>query len=502
MPELLLGVDVGTSSAKAVVLDSGGRVLGEGQTAYNLATPQPNWAEQEAGAWWSGLVEAVRKALEVSRIQEGEVAALGVSALYGGSGVPVDAGFRPLAPALIWMDRRAEEESAWALKEIGLERLFAITGNGADPYYGFTKLLWIRRHWPEVWAKAGYFLPPGSFLVHRLTGEVVVDHVTAGNLGGIYDLRKRAWSESLAEALGIPLERLPERLIAPTEPAGRLREEAARTLGLPSGIPVFSAGIDAAVATLSAGAVGPGPHVAMLGTSMCWGFVSPELPKTPALVSMPYVLEPERLVYTFGGAATAGAAVAWFRGVFGEEVDLATLEQEAAGAPPGSAGLVFLPYLMGERSPIWDPKARGVFAGLSLVHTRGHLYRAVLEGLAYALRHNLEVARQAGYRVEGEMRAVGGGARSPLWMQILADATGYPVRAVPEGGEAAFGSAMVTALGLGWARAEDLPAWLSGLEQKVFLPQNGGPYREGYARYLELYGQLQTWFARGQAQGS
>jgi xylulokinase len=231
MPELLLGVDIGTSSAKAVVLDSGGRVLGEGQAAYTLATPQPNWAEQEAEVWWSGLVEAVRKALKVSRIQEGEVAALGVSALYGGSGVPVDRAFRPLTPALIWMDRRAEEESAWVLKEIGLERLFAITGNGADPYYGFTKLLWIRRHWPEVWAKARYFLPPGSFLVHRLTGEVVVDHVTAGNLGGIYDLRKRAWSESLAEALGIPLERLPERLIAPTEPAGRLREEAARTLG-------------------------------------------------------------------------------------------------------------------------------------------------------------------------------------------------------------------------------------------------------------------------------
>lgn len=499
MPHFVLGVDVGTSSAKAVVVNSNGRVLGEGQATYGLATPRPNWAEQEAEAWWNGFVEAVRKALEASRVRGEGIAALGVSALYGGSGVPVDAGFRPLAPALIWMDRRAEEESAWVLREIGLERLFAVTGNGADPYYGFTKLLWIRHHWPEVWAKARYFLPPGSFLVHRLTGEVAVDHVAAGNLGGIYDLERRAWSEPLAEALGIPLERFPQRLIAPTEPAGQLGEEAARTLGLSRGIPVFSTGIDAAVATLSAGAVGPGLHVAMLGTSMCWGFVSPELPKTPALVSMPYVLEPERLIYTFGGAATAGASVAWFRGLLGEGTDLATLEEEAAGVPPGSAGLVFLPYLMGERSPIWDPKARGVFAGLSLAHTRGHLYRAVLEGLVYALRHNLEAARQAGYRVEGEMRAVGGGARSSLWMQILADATGYPVRAVPEGGEAALGSAMVAALGLGWAKVEELPAWVAGLEQRVFLPENGRSYREGYSRYLGLYEQLRTWFASGQS---
>lgn len=499
MSPSVLGVDVGTSGAKAVVVNSSGRVLGEGQATYGLATPRPNWAEQEAEAWWTGLVGAVRKALEASRVRGEEVAALAVSALYGGSGVPVDQNLRPLAPALIWMDRRAEEESAWVLEKVGLERLFAVTGNGADPYYGFTKLLWIRRHWPEVWAKARYFLPPGSFLVHRLTGEVVVDHVTAGNLGGIYDLERRAWSETLAEALGIPLERLPQKLIAPTEPAGRLGEEAAQTLGLSPGIPVFSAGIDAAVATLSAGAVGPDLHVAMLGTSMCWGFISPELPKTPALVSMPYVLEPERIVYTFGGAATAGAAVAWFRSLLGEGTDLATLEEEAAGVPAGSAGLVFLPYLMGERSPIWDPRARGVFAGLSLAHTRGHLYRAVLEGLAYALRHNLEAARQAGYRVEGEMRAVGGGARSPLWMQILADATGYPVRAVPEGGEAALGSAMVAALGLGWARAEELPTWVEGLAQRVFLPGDGGPYQEGYTRYLELYKQLQAWFARKQA---
>lgn len=260
---------------------------------------------------------------------------------------------------------------------------------------------------------------------------------------------------------------------------------------------VAAAGIDAAVATLSAGAAGPGPHVAMLGTSMCWGFVSPEFPKTPALVSMPFVLEPERLVYTFGGAATAGAAVAWFRDLLGEGAALATLEEEAAGVPPGSEGLVFLPYLMGERSPIWDPKARGVFAGLSLAHTRGHLYRAVLEGLAYALRHNLETARAAGYPVEGEMRAVGGGARSPVWMQILADATGYPVRAVPEGGEAALGSAMVAALGLGWMAPEALPGWISELPQRVFHPKDGEAYQAGYTRYLELYQRLQGWFAEG-----
>lgn len=495
--EAWLGVDVGTSSAKAVIVDREGHLLGEGSAAYDLLTPRPLWAEQWPEVWFEGMLQAVRGALQQAQILPRAVVAMGVSSLYGGSGIPVDRSMNPLGPCLIWLDRRAQEESRWVEERIPLEHLYALTGNTVDPYYGFTKILWLKRHAPELWSHLHLLLPPNAYFIWRLTGALAVDHSSAGNLGGLYDLGRRAWSDELCEALGVPRHVLPEPLVASSEIVGRLHREGAQLTGLLEGTPVVAGGIDAAVATLSAGIFEQGPHVAMMGTSMCWGFVHEGFPREPGFVSMPYVLHPERFTYTFGGAATAGAIVQWFRNELAAGRSYRELDEEARAVPAGSEGLLVLPYFMGERSPIWDPQARGTIVGLTLFHRRAHLYRAFLEGVAFALRHNLEMGMRAGYPLQDELWVVGGGARSPLWMQILADVTGRPVAAAAAGGEAALGDAMLAALGSG-VEESVVRHWEAPRE--LYLPQSDQErYARLYPHYLGLYHDLKDRWAAMEA---
>lgn len=510
-PTCIVGVDVGTTGAKAVVVRRGGRIMAEHASAYSVLTPRPAWAEQWPQVWLEGLGEAVRGAVAASGVPPSEVAAIAVSSLYGGSGIPVDEDLEPVHPCLIWMDRRARRQVERVRAEVDLGRLVEITGNGVDTYYGFSKILWLRDEAPAAWARTRWLLPPNAWLIQRLTGELAVDHSSAGNIGGVYDIRARRWSAEACELLGIPVERLPERLVASHDIVGGLHAAGAERTGLPVGTHVVAGGIDAAVATLSAGVLRERQHVAMLGTSMCWGFIHGEPPREPGLVSMPYVLEPERFTYTFGGAATAGAVPAWFRDQFatGERTveawtaDIggpdayAQLDARAERVAPGSDGLLMLPYLMGERSPIWDPDARGAIVGLTLLHTRAHVYRAALEGVAFALRHNIEAGRDAGYDLEDTLRVVGGGARSTLWMQIMADVTGLPVSAA-RGGEAAFGDAMLAAVGLGWAGASELPDWVDTADlhrTREPEPAARARYDALYPHYLGLYRDLAERFA-------
>jgi xylulokinase len=508
----LLGVDVGTTGAKAVLTTTAGKIVAQHVAEYGFLNPRPLWAEQWPGVWLDGLGAAVRGVMERSRVPPARVLGMAVSSLYGGSGIPVDERLEPLRPCLIWMDRRAQAESEWVGKAIPLAELFAVTGNGVDSYYGFTKILWIREHEPEVWRRIRHFLPPNAWLVQRLTGEFAVDHCSAGNLGGVYDVARRRWSDVTTRALGIPRAMLPDRLVASTDVVGRLHGEGAARTGLPEGTPVCAGGVDAAVATLSAGVFRGGQHVAMMGTSMCWGFVHGEAPREPGLVSMPYVLRPDRVTYTFGGASTAGAVVKWFRDELGgaeraaeaaapaaTKVDAyALLDAAAAKVPAGADGLVFLPYLMGERSPIWDARARGTLVGLTLFHTRAHVYRAFLEGVAYALRHNVDAGRRAGYPLDPELAVVGGGARSALWSGIMASVTGLPVKAASAGGEAALGDAMLAAVGLGVAREEDLAAWVATgdlFTRHEPVAADRAVYDRIFPEYVALYAALRPRFA-------
>lgn len=513
---MLCGVDVGTSGAKAVVADTQGRLVAENSAGYEVSTPKPLWAEQWPDVWLDGLARAVRGVLDHPDVDASAVQALTVSSLYGGSGVPVDDDLEPVHPCLIWMDRRARAETEWVRNHVDLDRLVALTGNGVDSYYGFTKILWLQRNEPDVWRRTRWLVPPNAFVIHRLTGELAVDHSSAGNIGGVYDIHQRTWSPEACDLLGVDIDKLPERLVASHEIVGTLHRDGASRVGLAAGTPVCAGGVDAAAATLSTGVVTEGRHVAMMGTSMCWGFVHTDPPTEAGLVSMPYVLEPQRLVYTFGGAATAGAVPAWFVDQLGSGERIAEqltadvdgpdaytqFEARAARVPPGSDGVVMLPYFMGERSPIWDPDARGTITGLTLYHTKAHLYRACLEAVAFALRHNLETGRAAGYRLADEVHLVGGAARSRLWCEIIASVVNLPVIAT-EGGEAAYGDAMLGAVGTGVVDAADVVTW-TGSEPEHRIdpePQAAAAYDDTYPRYLALYEALADYFAASATKG-
>src|SRR6185312_4673748 len=379
----VVGVDIGTQSTKAVLVDARGRVVAQAAHGYQVDSPQPLWAEQWPSVWLDAVVACVRGVVDRSGVAASAIDALCVSSLYGGSGIPVDGDGKALHPCLIWMDRRARDEVDWVRSHADLERLYDVTGNGVDSYYGYTKMLWLRDKQPDVWKRTRQLLPPNSFVIAELTGEVAVDHSSAGNIGGIYDIGARRWSGEMLDMLGIPRHLMPERLVQSSDVVGRLREPQARALGLRAGLPVVAGGVDAAVATLAAGARKPGNHVAMIGTSMCWGTIRPRVDARHGLIAMPHVLNGLTDLYVFGGAITAGACVTWFRDNFCEgELAAATargvdphelLEAPAEALAPGAQGLVFLPYLMGERSPIWDAAASGAFVGLGLHHGRAHL---------------------------------------------------------------------------------------------------------------------------------
>jgi xylulokinase len=487
----VIGVDIGTQSTKAVLVDERGRLVAQAAQGYQVDSPQPLWAEQWPQVWVDAVEACIRRVVAQAGVPPASVQALCVGSLYGGSGIPVDEAGAPLHPCLIWMDRRAQAEVDWVRANVDLTRLYAITGNGVDSYYGYTKMLWLREHRPQVWQKTRAFLPPNSFVNAHLTGEVAVDHSAAGNIGGVYDLSRRTWSGEALDLLGIPATLMPSRLVESSDVVGRLLPQRAASVGLPAGIPVVAGGVDAAVATLAAGARRTGNHVAMIGTSMCWGTIRREVDARHGLIAMPHVLNGLTDLYVFGGAITAGAAVTWFRENFaGAEIAAARergvdphalLEAAAVDLPPGAQGLLFLPYLMGERSPIWDARASGAFVGLGLHHGRAHLYRAVLEGVTYALRHNIETAALGGQALDEPITVVGGASRSDLWMQIVADVTARPVRTIRDDVEASLGAAMLAALAMGFTdRADVGRGW-------VELVERAQPRAAATARYTELY---------------
>ncbi|MGQ9700754.1 MAG: FGGY-family carbohydrate kinase [Candidatus Bipolaricaulaceae bacterium] len=489
--KFLIGVDIGTQGTKAVVVGPEGEVLGSGFQEYGIEQPQPSWAEQWPQIWEEAVYVSVRTAVERAKISPHDVAALGVSGLYGGSGVPVDKNMNPLGPCLIWMDRRATEEVRWIKENVDLEKLFSVTGNHVDTYFGYTKILWFKRHEPKIWEKVHKFIPPTSYIEYRCTGQLAMDFSSAGNLGGIFDLRRRTWSEEMAEVLGIPLELMPERLVGSTDVIGELTPEAAKRCGLVPGVPVVAGGIDAPMATLSAGAIEPGDNVAMMGTSTCWGVVHRGEGLSPNLVSMPHVVNPREEIYTWGGSATSGALIRWFRDNFGQlEKETAgkvgldayqLLDRQAERISPGSNGLLVLPYFMGERAPLWDPQARGVVLGLTLYHTRAHLYRALLEAAAYSLRYSVETGEKGGLKMKKEVRLVGGAAKSSLWPQILADVLGRPILVPLGNAEAPLADALLAGIGAGlFSDHRIIAEWIN--KTNVFYP-----HEEAHLRYSYLY---------------
>jgi xylulokinase len=457
--QFLLGTDIGTQGTKTVMVNPDGQIISSAFSEYDVLKPKPTWAEQWPDVWVKATFETISKTLEKSRVKPAGIAGIALSGLYGGSGIPVNEAIEPIRPCLIWMDRRATEEVQWVKDNVDKNKIFNITGNYVDSYYGFTKMMWIRNNEPDNWKKIFQFITPKDYVIYKLTGENIIDFSSAGNIGGIFDIKKRIWSEEMCNILGIPKSMLPQQIVKSADIIGKVSRGASQLCGLLEGTPVIAGGIDAPVASLSAGVLEEKSHVAMAGTSICWGVVHKGQHLSPKLVSFPYVAYDDEMIYTFGGAATAGGIVRWFRDQFGEkemsaekELNISAyqlMDKEAEKITPGSEGLLLLPYFMGERSPIWDPDAKGTIIGLTLYHTRNHIYRAILEGVALSLRHNIEAGLESGLELAEDCIMVGGATKSPLWLKMFSDVTGFPIKTLKQDVEAPYGDALLAGVGTG-----------------------------------------------------
>ncbi len=495
----LLGTDIGTSGTKTILTDLKGNVISQDLQETDVLTPQPLWAEQWPDVWLKAAKTSIKNTVAKSGVKPDEIQAIAISGLYGGSGIPLDADMKPVRPCMIWMDRRAQKESDWALETIGEQRLLEITHNGADPYYGYTKMLWMKHNEPENWAKTKLFLPPNDYVIYKLTGEVAIDYSSAGNIGGIFDMNTRTWSEEMLSAMGIPLSMMPSRLVESTDVVGQLTAQAAQELGLCAGMPVVASGIDCGAANIGLGVFEPGVYAAAIGTSMCAALISDKPVKGKGLIVWPYLYKAKELSYYFAGGATAGAIVKWFRNNLCEMERQAereggpdvydVLNEQAAKIPAGSEGLIVLPYFMGERSPIWDSNAKGTIVGLSLAHTKAHLYRAFLEAVAYSLR---DAMNATGENLGQYILLAGGVTKSRLWRQIFADVTGYPVVCPKSDVEANMGDVMLAGIGTGLLTYEQVKTW-QVLDQPIMPdPVCHAQYNRCFEVYKSIYQHLKN----------
>ncbi len=488
----VLGIDSSTTATKAIVVGDDGSVAGVSSAGYAFSTPHPLWSEQDPALWLEAAAAAIRGALAAAGLAGEEIAAVGLTGQMHGL-VLLDDGGNVLRPAMLWNDQRSGAECDQMRAAVGRKRLIEITGN--DALAGFTapKILWVANNEPETFARIARVLLPKDYVRYWLTGDFAVDR--AGGAGTqLFDLANRTWSAEILDALGLPSAWFPPTFEGP-DVTGAVRSPAAAASGLAAGPPVVAGGGDQAASAVGTGALDPGVVTLSLGTS---GVVF-------AATDGP-IFEPNGRVHAFchaipgrwhlmGVMLSAAGSLRWHRDRLAPGASFSELDAEAGDVPPGSDGLLFLPYLTGERTPHPDPLARGAFVGLTVRHERAHLTRAVLEGVAFGLADNLDLIRQAGAGQVGHIRATGGGVNSPLWRQILADVLGAEIATVdtPEG--AAYGAAMLAAVGAKWRTdVHDLAAdWVT-----VGSVTEPGPdqatYRRAHDRYRELYPALQPTF--------
>jgi len=461
-------------------------VIGVASSTYSLSTPRPLWAEQDPELWWDATRISVSEVLKTSQVDPTEISGVGLTGQMHGL-VLLDANGEVLRPAILWNDQRAAAECDQMRDTLGLARLVEITGNDAFPGFTAPKLLWVKKHEPEIYARINQVLLPKDYVRYRLTGDFATDRAGAGGTL-MLDLGTRDWSAELLEAFDIPAGWLPPTHEG-SEITGRISEAAAERTGLAAGTPVVGGGGDQAAQAVGVGAVESGVVALTLGTSGVV-FASSDRPLTEKdgrLHAFPHAL-PEKW-HVMGVMLSAAGSLQWYRDVVAPDVDFGTLVEEAAGVEPGSEGLVFMPYLSGERTPHADPNARGAFIGLTLKHRRPHLTRAVLEGVAFGIRDNFALMREVGLDAIDQVRVSGGGAKSPLWRQILADVCGVDLQTVETTEGAAFGAALLAGVGTGiWSSAEE--ACGAGVELGETTSPNLETQRlyEGtYLRFREHY---------------
>lgn len=500
----VIGCDVGSQGTNAALYSADGTLVASAYEGYDVVFPRPGWAEQDPRLWTRALVATIGAL--VRQVPEGADAIAGLSFGSQLDGMVVcDASGAPLRPAMIWMDRRAEAQAAALADRMSPAEFYRRVGANLDSSHAIFKALWVREEEPEMFGRAACLMPPGSFVLREVSGATAVDYSNASSLA-LLDPRTRTWSEPVLEAAGISADLLPE-LAAGTQPVGTVTSSFAEATGLsPETVVVVGCG-DEMAATLGAGVFSPGEVCDVVGTAepVCAASAEPREDPTMLVECHPHA-DPDAWLLENPGWVSGGN-LRWFRDELapverraeadGKGDAYAALDRLAEDVPPGSEGLVFLPCMQGAMTPEWNGAARGTFAGLTLAHTRAHLYRAVLEGSAFGLRDVLEAMRGAGLEVR-RLTIVGGGAKSPLWRRIKADATGLPVRVPTSVETTATGAAILAAVGSGvHGSVREAVEALVSYQPDEHVPDadRREAYEEAYRRYRDAYFALKPVFA-------
>lgn len=503
----VLGTDIGTGSTTSIIVEiETGRIIAKSTFDYKPGFIIPkkylNGAEQWPEIWWDAVKRTISNSIRESRCNPKDIVGVSISGLYGGSGIPVDKDMRPIRPCMIWLDQRASRECEILSKEIGEKFFGEITGNYTiHPYYGYTKLFWFMVNEPDHFKKTAKIFTPSGFCVYKLTGVHVTDYSSIGNFGGIFDIRKYEISPECLQALSKLASKITKKklelneelfgtLCASDKIIGEVTPDGQKSTGLRAGTPVVAGGIDAPVSLAAVGGIYAGENSLMLGTSWCWGVLQNRkgaiYPKQ--LISYPYVISSENLIYTFGGGAyTGGAIEPWFKTFFGGEQNLEELEKLATKVPPGCKGLIFHPFLMGERTPIWDPFATGGFMGLRAIHTKAYAFRSMLEGAAYLHKWNLEEAVKGGLKFRQNTILCDGGAKSKLWRQILADVTQKNIMYLEDFPGTPYGDALLATIGTKNGKKTIIKKWLPGYREIKYNRKFKDIYEKNYRLFKGIY---------------
>ena len=481
---LLLGIDLSTTGAKALLIDEKGGVVSSATTPLSLSTPRDLWSEQEPRDWWEATINSIKQALSVAASSGEEIAAIGLTGQMHGL-VVLDHEGAVLRPAILWNDQRCGAECDEIRARVGLERLVQITGN--DALTGFTapKILWLKNHEPEIYGRIRHVLLPKDYIRYKLSDELAMDKAD-GSGTMLFDLGKRTWSPDILSALNFPAEWFPPTFEG-HEKTSEVNAEAAELTGLKKGIPIVAGGGDQSAQAIGVGVVRPGTIAVTLGTSGVV-FAATESP----------LIEPQGRLHAFchavagrwhlmGVMLSAAGSLQWYRDCLASDRSFEELVNEASSAPAGSEGLIFLPYLSGERTPHPDPLARGAWIGLTTRHARAHLTRAVLEGVAFGLKDMFELMKSVGLGPIEQVRVSGGGAKSLLWRQILADVLEAELVTANTTEGAGYGAALLAGVGAGFWPDVD-----SACAQTIVVGERVTPKAENLARYRSLYAQYKN----------
>ena len=489
--QYFLGIDIGTYESKGILTDKNGNVIASATNPHKMLVPEPGWAEHRPEEdWWNDFVKITKKILKASKINPSDISCIATSAI-GPCMLPVSNEGYPLMNAVLYgVDTRAEKEIIELNQEVGKEKILQNCGNALTSQSVGPKILWLKKNCPEIYKKAGKILSSTSYLVQKLTGESVIDHYTAANFTPLYDIKNLKWTDALTKNI-IEIERLP-KLMWTTEIAGYVSKAASKETGLAIETPVTVGTIDAAAEAISVGVCSAGDMMMMYGSTIFIIQVTNEKIIDGRLWYAPWLFK--GLHGSMAGLATSGTLTHWFRDNFAKEIPkdkaFEILAAEAAQSPPGSKGLIVLPYFSGERTPIHDPKARGTIFGLDLTHNRGDIFRAFLEGIAMGTAQVFETYEAIGQKPKKVM-AVGGGTKNNIWMQATSDFSQIDQVISEKSTGASYGNAFLAALAVGAVSQRDITNWNPALskiktQHSTLHAEKNKLFRQLYERSKEI----------------